>query len=98
VRKQEPRKIRKERDRNDHEQGLKARRVEAGITRKTAAEVAGISQFKLDRIERGVDVGEDVRKAYDAGMAKLLKLAAEQAKTQSAAKTQPAQDRTSAGL
>ncbi|HET6754868.1 MAG TPA: helix-turn-helix transcriptional regulator [Jiangellaceae bacterium] len=66
---------------------LKTRRVKAGITRKVAAEAAGISQFKLDKIERGVDVSDDVRKAYDAGMAKLL---AESAKTQPGAKKQAA--------
>jgi hypothetical protein len=40
--------------------------VESGISRNVAADGCGISHFKLDRIERGVDVGEDVRKAYDA--------------------------------
>ena len=56
-------------------QDLKARRVNASITRKQGAEAAGISQFKLDKIERDVDVGEDVRKAYDTGLAKLLAVA-----------------------
>jgi hypothetical protein len=65
---------------------LKTRRVEASITRKAAAEAAGISQFKLDRIERGVDVGDDVRKAYDDGLAKLL---AESAKTSTTNGTKP---------
>jgi transcriptional regulator with XRE-family HTH domain len=54
-------------------QDLKTRRNQAGITRGQLAEASGISQYKIDRIERGVDVGEDVRKAYDAGLAKLLK-------------------------
>jgi hypothetical protein len=61
--------------------GLKTRRVEAKISRKTAADACGISQFKLDRIERGVDVDDDVRKAYDTGRAKLLAEAAKNAST-----------------
>jgi hypothetical protein len=60
---------------------LKTRRVEAGITRKVAAEAAGISQFKLDKIERGVDVGEGTRQAYDTGLAKLLAQAAKASTT-----------------
>jgi hypothetical protein len=55
-----------------HQAGPKARRVEASITRKQAADACGISQFKLDKLERGVDVGDEIRKAYDAGMAKLI--------------------------
>jgi topoisomerase IA-like protein len=64
---------------------LKATRTAAKITRGQLAGAAGISQFKLDRIDRGVDVGEDVPKAYDDGMARLL---AESAKTQPTAKKQ----------
>jgi hypothetical protein len=68
---------------------LKARRVEAKITRKVAAEACGISQFRLDKIERNADgIGDDDRQAYADGLAKLLKLAAEHAKTQPAAKKQ----------
>jgi DNA-binding XRE family transcriptional regulator len=70
---------------------LKDRRVKAGITRKTAADACGISQFRLDKIERNADgITDEDRQAYADGLAKLLKLAAEHAKTQQAAKKQAA--------
>jgi transcriptional regulator with XRE-family HTH domain len=71
----------------------KARRVEAGITRKQLADAAGISQFKLDRIERGVDVDEESRKAYDAALAKLVAAGAK-ASTKPAKKPAPAKKAT----
>jgi DNA-binding XRE family transcriptional regulator len=73
---------------------LKTRRVEAGITRKVAAEAAGISQFKLDKIERGVDVGDDERKAYDDGLAKLLAQATKTSTTNGKARTSTAKKTT----
>jgi transcriptional regulator with XRE-family HTH domain len=68
-------------------QELKARRVDASITRGQLAEASGISQYKIDRIERGVDVGEDDRKAYDAGVAKLLAKAVKSSTNGTAKKT-----------
>ena len=51
---------------------LKARRVEAKISRKVAADACKISQFALDKIERGdVDDG-DIIKAYTDGLGKLI--------------------------
>jgi Helix-turn-helix domain len=52
---------------------LKQRRVDAGISRKVAAEACGISQFRLDRIERGAVTDADVIKTYSAGLEQLLK-------------------------
>jgi hypothetical protein len=52
---------------------LKHKRVEAGISRKVAADACGISQFRLDRIERGVVTDADVIKSYGAGLEALLK-------------------------
>jgi hypothetical protein len=73
---------------------LRTRRVEAKITRKAAADACGISQFKLDKLERGVDVGEDVRKAYDTGLAKLLANAAKTSTTNGKARTSTAKKTT----
>jgi hypothetical protein len=52
---------------------LKHKRVEAGISRKVAAEACGISQFRLDRIERGAVTDADAVKSYSAGLEQLLK-------------------------
>jgi DNA-binding XRE family transcriptional regulator len=57
---------------------LKARRVEAGVTRKQLADASGISQYLIDKIERGDEVGDDSRKSYATGMTKL---AADQGKS-----------------
>ena len=51
---------------------MKARRVAAKISRKQAADACGISQFRLDRLERGEVTDAEVVKAYDTGLAKLL--------------------------
>jgi hypothetical protein len=51
---------------------LKKRRVDAGISRKVAADACGISQFRLDRIERGVADAEQV-KSYASQFEHLLK-------------------------
>jgi len=68
-------------------------RIAAKITRKQAAEAAGLSMFKVDRVERNADgISDDDRKRYDDAMGKLL---AEAAKTQPAAKKQVAKKATS---
>jgi hypothetical protein len=52
---------------------LKHKRVEAGISRKVAADACGISQFRLDRIERGVVTDAEAVKTYSTGLEQLLK-------------------------
>jgi predicted transcriptional regulator len=51
---------------------LKRKRTEAGVSRKAAADACGISQFRLDRIERGVADAEQV-KSYATQFEHLLK-------------------------
>jgi hypothetical protein len=51
---------------------LKKKRTDAGNSRKVAAEACGISQFRLDRIERGAVTDADVIKSYTAGLDRLL--------------------------
>jgi hypothetical protein len=75
-------------------QVLKTRRTEAGISRKVAADACGISQFKLDRIERGVDVDGDIVKSYTEGLGKLI--AQHKPATNGQAKKQPAAKKAAA--
>jgi DNA-binding XRE family transcriptional regulator len=74
-------------------QDRKTHRIEAKITRKQLADAAGISQFRLDKLERN-DAGvadEDV-KAYDEALKKLLARAG----TKPAKKAAPAKKTTTA--
>jgi hypothetical protein len=68
---------------------LKAKRVEANISRKVAAQGCGISQFRLDRIERGVADAEQV-KSYTTQFEQFLK-------SQTLAKVEPPKPKASNG-
>jgi transcriptional regulator with XRE-family HTH domain len=54
---------------------LKARRVDAGITRAQVAKASGISQYKIDRLERGDAVDAEDQKKYADAMTQLIKTA-----------------------